>query len=231
MASSRGFQSYEPIASDPSIVRTVEPRSHRGTGGVLRDLRERESQAFADVDYILVIDRDACPPHTLSVFVDELQHGADVVVGVSELDRLAGLIALKPSLLDDIPERGYVDLKEQVLNAALSNGRRGQAVTIMPRAIRIRNLSSWLEAVRYHSLNGGENSSSGTKGLQRSSVIAESAVTSGAFIVDSVVMENARVGEGAVVARSAIPPGMLVPDGAVVVDSVFFREAGSRGEK
>ena len=228
VASSKGFQSFEPVASLHGFRRTVDPRSHRGTGGVLRDLFDRDRSEFDQSDYVVVIDRDACPPRTLEKMADELRSGVDAVVGVSELDRLVGLIAIKPYLLNEIPDRGYIDLKEQGLKSILGNGRRGTAVTIMPRAIRIRSLRSWLEAVRYHHEDGRREEPEGVGRLTGHSLVADSADITGAFVADSIIMENAVVGKGAVVARSVIPSGMRVPGGARVVDSVFFEENHKR---
>ena len=53
------------------------------------------------------------------------------------------------------------------------------------------------------------------------SIVDGCAEVTGATIIDSIVMEGAKIGPGAIIARSAIGPGATVPGGIRVIDSVF----------
>jgi len=222
-ASSEGFQNFESVASNRRFRRTVDPRSHRGTGGILQDLVARDRRAYEDVDWILIIDRDACPPYSLDALAEALGPSIDVVVAVSDLDRLVGMIAIRPRVLEGIASLGYVDLKEQALKDVLASGERGLAVSVMPRAIRVRSLATWLEAVQFHC-----EESTALEGsrpfLQGCCLIEKSARIGNASILDSIVMEDAIVGDDVVIARSVIPPGVEVIAGTTVIDSVFYGE-------
>ena len=220
MASRAGFQSMESIANDPRYDRTIEPRSHRGTSGVLADLQRGEFEDSA-YDYLIVIESGSCPPPSLRGFSEAMEAGGDVILGASEIDRFAGVLALKPKTLAVVPDRGYQDFKEQSIPKMLEAGNSLSAVPIIPRAIRVRTLETWLAAIR--SVATGEDSPpahvAGTH-LEGCCCVADTAVIDGGLIHDSIVMDGAVVEEGAIVARSAVLPGQRITRNARVIDSI-----------
>ncbi|MAB72918.1 MAG: hypothetical protein CMJ54_10480 [Planctomycetaceae bacterium] len=173
------------------------------------------------MDYIVAIDRGACPPQSLENFFHTLsKKKPDVLVGVSDYDRLAGIMAIRPSVLQLIPEVGYCDFKEQTLNKLASVGGSILALAIIPKSIRIGSLSGWIEAVSYHQING-EDSHRERRHIERGSCcIDDSADIGNAVVLDSIVMPDTVIGDRAVIARSAICPGSIVAPGARIIDSI-----------
>ena len=221
VASSEGYRSMESLARDGRFKRIIDPRSHRGTGGVLADylkIREADDQ---ETDYLIVIDRTSCPPRSLDGFVKDLEARPDILVGVSELDRLAGIIAIKPRVLDLVPEIGYFDLKEQTVSKAIRSRFSVAASVIMPRAIHVRSLPDWIAAIRYLGVEQtglGDSVSYTSQGIN---CIDPSAKIGKAVIIDSVIMRNAQVSDGAVIARSVVCEGAHITPGKHVIDSII----------
>lgn len=231
MASSDGFQSMEAIANDPRYERTIEPRSHRGTSGVLADLQRGEIEG-SPYDYLLVIESGSCPPPSLGRLSEAMHAGGDVILGASDFDRFAGVVALKPRTLAVVPDRGYHDFKEQAIPKMLEAGNTLSAVPIIPRAIRVRTLEAWLDAIRSIA-TGHSTKSDETVGvhLEGHCCVASTAIVDGSLIRDSVIMDGSVVEEGAIVARSAVLPGQRVASGRRVIDSIVglkntFRSRG-----
>ena len=217
-----GFQVMECLSGDSRFERHVDPRSNRGTAGVIADHWKELPAENRDVDYIVVIDRSTCPPHTLERFSVAISSGADVVIGVSELDRLAGIIAIKPVILDFVPEIGYFDLKEQAFQAAFNAGLKVIAASLIPRALRLNTIKGWIDSVRFHAFHSSDEDS---RRIIRGSCIDPDADVRNAAIIDSVVMKDVLIHDDVVVARSIICEGVEIPAGARVVDSVVNRES------
>jgi hypothetical protein len=220
--SSRGFQSMEHLSGNSRFERHIDPRSNRGTAGVIADHWKGLPAEDRDVDYIVVIDRSTCPPHSLERFAVAISEDADVVIGVSELDRLAGIIAIKPVVLEFVPDIGYFDLKEQAFQAAFNAGLKVIAASVIPRALRLNTIKGWIDSVRFHAFHSSDEDSRRTI---RGSCIDPDADVRNAAIIDSVVMKNVLIHDDVVVARSIICEGVEIPAGARVVDSVVTRES------
>ena len=62
VSSSQGYQSMDVLSADPRFKRVIDPRPHRGTGGVLADYLKRRESAHEDLDYLVVIERSSCHP-------------------------------------------------------------------------------------------------------------------------------------------------------------------------
>ena len=217
-----GFQVMECLSGDSRFERHIDPRSNRGTAGVIADHWKNLPAEDRDADYIVVIDRSTCPPHTLERFSVAISSGADVVIGVSELDRLAGIIAIKPVILDFVPEIGYFDLKEQAFQAAFNAGLKVIAASLIPRALRLNTIKGWIDSVRFHAFHSSDEDS---RRIIRGSCIDPDADVRNAAIIDSVVMKDVLIHDDVVVARSIICEGVEIPAGARVVDSVVNRES------
>ena len=227
VASTNGFQSMDLIASDPRFKRGLDPRPHRGTAGVLSDYLERDASGSEGLDYLLVIDRSSCPPRSLDGFMAALEAGPDILIGVSELDRLTGITAIKPEILNFVPSVGYFDLKEQLVTKAADADLKVSATSIMPRSIPINSVPAWIEAIRYLAYPDPVAESDRQFLVEGISCIDASATVGNAMVRDSIIMEGAVVGDGAVVARSVVCPGAEVASGARVIDSVVGRAVTS----
>ena len=227
VASTNGFQSMDLIASDPRFKRGLDPRPHRGTAGVLSDYLERDASGSEGLDYLLVIERSSCPPCSLGGFMSALGAAPDILIGVSELDRLTGIMAIKPKILNLVPSVGYFDLKEQLVKKAVDVNFKVSASSIMPRSIPINSVASWIEAIRYLAYPDPAADSDRQFVVEGVSCIDPSATVGNAMGRDSIIMEGAVVGDGAVVARSVLCPGAEVASGARVIDSVIRRAVTS----
>ncbi len=199
---------------------SMDPRPHRGTGGVLADLFGAGGVASVDCDYLLIIERTACPLTKIDRLMEVLVGGPDIVIGVSQHDRLAGLIAVRPEILQLVPKIGYSDLKEQLVATALSSGKQVEAAVLVDEAVRVEDLKGILHAVeRWHDCSKSPPVSSSTK-IHGACSLHPSAQIEGATIIDSVCLKGAVVSPGAVVARSIVGAGASIPKDTVVVDSI-----------
>lgn len=211
----------------------ADPRPHRGTAGVVRDLRDTGSIGV-DADWIAVVEASASPAVELGGLVDLLvREESSVVLGASELDRFCGVLLLRPAVLDLVPEVGFCDLKEQLIPVAREEGSRLDSVVIAERALRVNELSGALASVA--ALAGGEEASNAAGSTaprvlaHGPSAISESATCAGASIISSIVFEDAFIESGAIVARSIVGPGAIVSSGMVLSDSVL--SSSDRGQR
>ena len=125
---------------------------------------------------------------------------------------------------------GYVDLKEQALPEWLA--RWGVSVVEHRRAyaVRTRNITEYLGAVRLHATRGLDSASVDEdpyrEEWERSFAVIEPGadVASSATIHDSVVLAGATVGRNAVVVRSVVCPGGTVRDGTTVADLIVSKQ-------
>ncbi len=198
----------------------VDPRTHRGTGGVLSDLFGDGGVVPVECDYLLLIERTACPLKDLDRLMETLDTRPDIVIGISEHDRLAGLIAIRPEVLGLVPAIGYSDLKEQVVASALSSGMDVEACVLVEEAVTIDDLRGALQAVeRWCDKTEVASNSSATK-VRGACSLHPSAQIEGATIIDSVCLEGAIVAPGSVVARSILGRWANVPQNTTVVDAI-----------
>lgn len=195
----------------------------RGVAGILADAtRECDPDSFVGVINGAQVFR-----HPL----DDLMHAmlrkdADVVmVGASD-GTPVGLWLIRCGVLRTVREVGYVDLKEQALPEWV--GRWGVSVVEHRRAyaVRTRNITEYLAAVRLHATGGLKASSVDEDPYHEEwertfSVVEPGAeVAPDATVHDSVVLSDGSVGRGAVIVRSVVCPGAVVPGGARHVGQV-----------
>lgn len=230
-------QGQEPWPTlDVSGVSSVfETRPHRGTAGALRD---HQFQAGCGSELILVVELSASPVVGLGPLLangDAVRASRGVcVVGESSLGRYCGVTLCHRFAFELVPEVGFFDFKEQLLPAIRAAGAEIRPVVIADRARRIRTRREWLEAVtawqeiRAQSEPCDDRSSRVRRQGGGRSLVDPGAVTDGATIVNSIIMDEAVVEAGAVVARSVIGPGMRVPAGARVIDSMVADPAVGR---
>ena len=204
-----------------SVCNTVvDPRPHRGTAGVLADIARKDLERGEDVDYFLAVDRSSCPPETIRPFLDQLGDTPDVLIAVSEIDRVAGMMAIRCEALGLVPDVGYFDLKEQFVQKVIAQGLVVRATPVMHRALRIDSLASWLETIRFLRDPDYREQRWPDAIVEGVCSIDSSAELGSAKVVDSVIMSGARLGDGVVVARSIVAEGAVIRDGVQVIDSV-----------
>ena len=211
------------IEGAPRVVR--EPASWRGTGGIIRDLCPDGSGRA-----LLVVEANCLPPASLQSLVGTLDDQTQGVVGTTADDEPTGLYLFEPATLEVIPRIGYFDLKEQLLPALNTSGSRIRAVRVTDRVFRLRDRSSYLQAVRAFAEWRGSTDefrvspqatvAASARIFGDSIIEAEVIVEADAVVHDSVLLSGATVERGAVVSRSIVGRGVRIPAAGSILDLV-----------
>jgi NDP-sugar pyrophosphorylase family protein len=201
-----------------------ERRDLRGPGGALAD---------ACVD--LASDQSVLAVEAVRVFIGELdravddhfEQGADITILAGRDMSPAGVSIVRRGVLDLVPKAGFMDLKEQLLDRAIT---RGFVVRVFrleeERSMPVRTREQFLDAARAAAGLGGSTRRVRTSRVEGDGspplrVIGEGAVVEeGARVIESVVTPGAVVRSGALVVRSVVAPGAIVEPGMEVVDAV-----------
>ncbi len=201
----------------------IESRAHRGTAGAVADLIRRNAGDFGS--WILLLESTASPAVDLGAILSVLKEPIDprlgVVLGGSGLGRLCGCMLVRAQVYDLVPSVGFFDFKEQLLPRAREEGYTFLARQVADRAFRVNIRSGWLDCIKaWHDLGARPRHESADWRRRGPCAISKSASIDSATVVNSVVMDGAKVGKGSVVARSIIGPKAVVPAGKVLVDVV-----------
>lgn len=241
---------YERIRVPTGVLLEVvpDPMPDRGPAGVVRDLLAGDGIDAHDPapDRVLVIEGSRPAPIGAAVLAELLEGpmraadgepGAGAIrISVSADATPAGAVVLDRESVRRIASIGFVDLKEQLVNAVIAAGGSVRAIRTDGGAPRIRDRIGYLREVAARLATGAPSIGAGasvhpTAAVRGASLVARDGVVGEeAFVMDSVVLPGARVGARAVVARSIVPPGVEVPASALVVDEVFapLRASGGR---
>lgn len=204
---------------------------YRGPAGALSDARAR-----IDADEIVVVEGARLLSSGIGRLIEHhRQSEALVTVARDPQGSPAGVYAIRAEALDEVPPRGFMDLKEQWLNKLLAAGKRVVVHEIAGRSLLLKTREDFLDAVLQLAgkRSAGENRlvcDSRTLhgfGSHRSEVAADARVEPGAVVVDSVVMPGAVVQAGSVVVRSLVGPRALVETGTRLVDGCVFERGVS----
>ena len=195
----------------------------RGVAGVLSDA----TRGMNEDDYIIVTSGAQVYLEPLDDLVHAMAKRCADVTLVSARDASpVGVWLLRVGVLRSVKQVGYVDLKEQALDAW--RVEHDVRVVERPRAYvqPARSLSEYLDAVRSHQ-DGYQNGVTidedpFREDWESSFGIAEPSVQLGADAVlhDAIALNGAVVGKGAVVVRSVLCPDAIVAPGARVIDQV-----------
>jgi hypothetical protein len=198
-------QPWPQAGSSPHVIIEQEPRPLRGPAGLLRDL----CQDYGSNDHVLVAESARLLACSLrSMLNDHARHDADITVAANPDRSPAGVYLVRCGVLDLVPDRGFVDLKEQWLPRAVEAGLSVRAHEIeAPGALPLWTRRQFLDAAA-------------PKGSRV--VCPGGLIGPGASVVDSIVMPGAVVGPTAIVARSLLCPGSRVGAGADIADSVVY---------
>lgn len=197
--------------------------SIRGVAGVLADAtRDCDPESF-----VVVINGAQVFRQPLDELITAmLRKESDVSMAGSSDGTPVGLWLVRCGVLRTVRPVGYVDLKEQALPEWLE--RWGVSVVEHRRAyaLRTRNITEYLGAVRLHATRGLDFASIDEdpyrEEWERSFAVIEHGadVAPSATIHDSVVLAGATVGKDAVVVRSVVCPGAVVSAGSRCVGQV-----------
>lgn len=222
---------YEPthaLSDDRFEVRTmIEPDEFRGPAGVLRDVTRKN-----DPDSIILVAEAAryIAGSLVHLVQDWNEFEPDILISRSPDGAPAGIMLIRCSALENVPEAGYMDIKEQWLPRCIEEGlnvRTSTTLNFMPFPLRTREqfLSASAVAVGQSCPINDSPPVLGplrplTRTIDKSRIAEDARVARDAVVADAVVMPGAKIGAGAIVVRSIICPGAVVPAGAVVVDDV-----------
>jgi hypothetical protein len=198
-----------------------DPKSYRGTGGLLRDLAE----AYDDDAYLLVANAAQILLQPLPELAWTMAATGGDICAVSHLNGTpSGLLLVRCRCLRSIPEIGFIDLKEQALPLISKNFRASVVYREIPSGLPVRSLSNYIRALScYHkSLNGRNFTDPFGEDWETSFSIVEpgAEVESGARVHDSVVLRGGRVEKDAFVAKSIVCPRGVVIRRQTVVDEL-----------
>ena len=198
---------------------TREPTAYRGPAGVVSDCCANRG---AD-EHMLIAEAARFVSCDLQGLVQaHLAHRADITIAVNDDDSPAGIYLARCATLGLIPERGFMDLKEQWLQRALDAGLRTHVHRLEGHgAMPLRTQQQFIHAAQIANDGDGTYGVIPVDGEDALRVICPGALVGpGATIVDSIVMPEAVVGANAVVVRSIVFPDGTVEAGSEIADAL-----------
>jgi hypothetical protein len=217
-----------PSALVPSINVTVQidrdPTAWRGTAGLLRDI----AAGYAPDECLLVANAAQILLQPLAALYARLAAlRADVALIAHGDGTPVTLMLIRCGCLKELPEIGYIDMKEQALPLIAARYTVRVALYDAPVCCGIRTAKTYLAALlALHGAHGTPAvrcASDHLKEHWRSDFhIQEDGANAdtGVRLHESVVLRGATVGRNATLVRSVACPGAIVPPGAVVVDKL-----------
>jgi UDP-N-acetylglucosamine transferase subunit ALG13 len=214
--------SLSPADRDAGLTVECDPKSFRGTGGVLHDL----AGEFDDDGLLLVASAGLVLLEKLPTIAKLAGLAAGDVVLMSNPDGSpANITLIKCRALRELPSLGFIDFKEQGLPLI---GKKHQIdVQRCEHAVgmSIRTLKDYLNALRaYDRLNRGhiaEGRPFAERWNSHFTVVENGAhVDSAAYLHDTVVLAGGAVESGALTARSVICDGGRVSRDRQAIDAI-----------
>jgi N-acetylglucosaminyldiphosphoundecaprenol N-acetyl-beta-D-mannosaminyltransferase len=216
----------EPVSASPKYVGTFRVErdlsEYRGTGGVLRDL----AVDYADDDLVLVCNAAQILLDPLAAVATALDKKEGDVTLVSHADGTpSGVQLIACKALREIPEVGFIDMKEQALPLIAQK----YDVTVLhcrrPTAMPVRTAENYIEAMKlYHGRKSGRPTAADplAENWQPTFQMVEqgAVVDPRAHVHDSIVLKGGVVEAGGVVVRSIVCPGGVVRKDKPRVDQV-----------
>lgn len=199
-----------------------DPTELRGTGGIVRDLAQR----FEPDDRLFIVGGPQLLARSLKAIVAELAEcGGDVAVAAHQDGLPCSLMLVRCGAVLDLPEVGFVDMKEQGLPVIARKHR----VLVRPYAHRIAlplmNEANYVAALRWHhsQQKGDFEAGAFDEEWDRRFAIIEPGATvhPGALIHDSVVLAGAVIGRNATVVRSVICTNSIIRKESVITDALI----------
>jgi len=223
--------SYGPATGAAPVEVERDPLDFRGTGGVLRDLAAR----FADDDLLLVANAAQVLMEGLADLTLEMVATRGDVAIISHADGTpSGLLLVRCGALRELPQTGFIDMKEQALPMIAANHQVAVLERKHPSALPVLTLADYITAVRrHHQRRAGKTHIAGPFAEDwesEFSIVEDGAdVHSRARLHDSVVLRGGRVEIDAVLAHSVVCPGGVLRRGQMAVDALVT--AGGNGRQ
>lgn len=216
---------FIPPSSDAllaSVRVERDPNDFRGTGGVLRDI----SLQYEPDQYILVANAAQILLRPLVSIAADLAGAQTRIALSSQTDGApCGLMLIQRSVLNDIPEAGFVDIKEQAM-PEIAKAHSVRAIEYeKPTGMPVRTLGEYVSALRRHHrglANQPDEENPFAENLQCSFSIVESGarVDPTARIHDSVILKNGVVEAKATAVQSIICGGGVLRQSQFAVDEL-----------
>ena len=197
-----------------------DPSDYRGTAGLLRDL---SSGADPEARWLVVTGAQLLAEPLNELLAEMFATGGDVTIYSHRDGTPGGLTLLRPKVLDQISDKGFVDFKEQ----ALGQIARHHEVRVISReratAWPIRTLGEYIHALRERTLqmtNPNLRTNPFAEQLESAFTIIDPSaeVDPSVKCHDSVVLADAKVEAGATLIRSVVGVGAKVAAGQRLVD-------------
>jgi len=196
----------------------------RGVAGALSDA----TRDMGDDEYIIVSSGAQIFLEPLDDLVHAMaKKAADVAFASSKEGAPVGVWLIRCGVLKSVKPIGYIDLKEQSLEAWKSEQKVCVVERLRPYAHSARSLMEYLNAIRAESAGFGSGATIDEDPYREDWESAFSIVEPGAKVApdavlhDSIALDGSTVGKGAVVVRSVICDGAVVSPGARVTDQVL----------
>ncbi|MEM7227971.1 MAG: glycosyltransferase [Planctomycetota bacterium] len=205
---------WPPRNADAKVTIEREPQPFRGPAGVVADVC-RELSAPSSV---LIAEASRLPITDIGALIrDHAAHDAALTIGRNPDGSPAGIYVARVDALMDVPDRGYIDLKEQWIANLLEHGATVRTHGLAGQGlVSIRTRTDLLRAVRRIAHDSPSQASP-----EDGSLICPTAdVARDAVVRDSIIMPGARVESGALIVRSVITQRAEVKTGSNIADAV-----------
>ena len=207
----------------------LDETDYRGPAGALRDAVAHSTPRDSRGPVLAIEAGRVCCLDLASLVAFHRARSADVTIGVLPDGGPAGVYMLERSMLDAIPEKGFMDLKEQYLDRLVERGadlfvHRFAHGTCRPA----RRLREYIDVIAPGCTASGTLAAPqivAARGASGSLICDAAEVSPDSVVVNSVVMPGGRVERGATVVRYLVCEGCVVPAGLTVIDKVV----GPRG--
>ena len=221
---------YAPIAHGRVAAEfQCESGKYRGPAGVARDM----ALGLPCAGDVLIAEANRWPLEDLSPLVHAHRDaGAEITVARQRDCSPAGMYVTTRAALELVPQRGFMDLKEQWLARAIAGGMHVRVFTFAgdgAPALRTRDDVLDLTQKLTSPAPGMKPAGSAPLVLDGAPprvadawrvISPDAAVDATAIVIESVVMPGARVEAGAILARSVATPGSVVRAGARLVGAI-----------
>jgi hypothetical protein len=196
-----------------------DPLEYRGTGGLLHDVSLR----YDEQDYLLVASGAQVLTESLESAACALAaKGRDVALLAHDDGTPTGLMWVRCGCLREVPELGFIDMKEQAL-PQIAKQHDVAVVTRQALGLAVRTPAEYLAAVRTYHLRKHDDDRLGDPFAEdwrpAFQLVEEGAeVDPSAKVHDSVVLRGGRVQRRAVIVRSLVAPAGVARPRQCVVD-------------
>jgi NDP-sugar pyrophosphorylase family protein len=152
--------------------------------------------------------------------------GGDVVLAAHCDDKPVSAYLIRRQALRAVPERGYIDFKEQALEQIARQFQVRVVRRPTPGGIPIQTARTYLSALRlYHGLNGQTTANGDWDVIDDHAAhlaVAEAGaeIGRGVTLHDAVALRGCRIGDGATIVRSVIAGGAWIRPQSVIVDRI-----------